>query len=293
MKIGFAWFRMGVIKTREEIELSEKMGETTEILTEEQLHEQDLQRIKDFKLMDDGFLNACFADNIPATELILRIILGKKDLIVNSVETQKTLKNLFGRSLRLDIKATDLMKKVYNVEVQRDDTGADPKRARYHGSLMDANIVEPGEKFQNIPETYVIFITERDYFEQRKPIYEADRYYRGKRNKLIPLNDGLHIVYVNGAYKGKSDIGTLAHDFRCTEPDDMYFKELAERARYFKKDEGGVKEMCKMLEDMRTDNSKQIALRMIADGKLSIEKIAEYTSLPVEVVKELAEKRIA
>ena len=284
---------MGVIKTREEIELSEKMGETTEILTEEQLHEQDLQRIKDFKLMDDGFLNACFADNIPATELILRIILGKKDLIVNSVETQKTLKNLFGRSLRLDIKATDLMKKVYNVEVQRDDTGADPKRARYHGSLMDANIVEPGEKFQNIPETYVIFITERDYFEQRKPIYEADRYYRGKRNKLIPLNDGLHIVYVNGAYKGKSDIGTLAHDFRCTEPDDMYFKELAERARYFKKDEGGVKEMCKMLEDMRTDNSKQIALRMIADGKLSIEKIAEYTSLPVEVVKELAEKRIA
>ena len=284
---------MGVIKTREEIELSEKMSETTEILTEEQLHEQDLQRIKDFKLMDDGFLNACFADNIPATELILRIILGKKDLIVNSVETQKTLKNLFGRSLRLDIKATDLMKKVYNVEVQRDDTGADPKRARYHGSLMDANIVEPGEKFQNIPETYVIFITERDYFEQRKPIYEADRYYRGKRNKLIPLNDGLHIVYVNGAYKGKSDIGKLAHDFRCTEPDDMYFKELAERARYFKKDEGGVKEMCKMLEDMRTDNSKQIALRMIADGKLSIEKIAEYTSLPVEVVKELAEKRIA
>ena len=284
---------MGVIKTREEIELSEKMSETTEILTEEQLHEQDLQRIKDFKLMDDGFLNACFADNIPATELILRIILGKTDLIVNSVETQKTLKNLFGRSLRLDIKATDLMKKVYNVEVQRDDTGADPKRARYHGSLMDANIVEPGEKFQNIPETYVIFITERDYFEQRKPIYEADRYYRGKRNKLIPLNDGLHIVYVNGAYKGKSDIGKLAHDFRCTEPDDMYFKELAERARYFKKDEGGVKEMCKMLEDMRTDNSKQIALRMIADGKLSIEKIAEYTSLPVEVVKELAEKRIA
>ena len=288
---------MGVIKAKEEMKLAEGKNEAVEILTEEQLHEQDLQRIKDFRLMDDDFLNACFADNIPATELMLRIILGKADLLVNSVETQKTLKNLFGRSLRLDIKAIDRLKKVYNVEVQRDNSGADPKRARYHGSLLDANVVEPGEQFENINETYVIFITEKDYFEQGKPIYEADRYYRGKRNKLILLNDGLHIVYVNGAYKGKNDIGKLMHDFLCSEPDDMFFKELADRARYFKKDEGGVKKMCKMLEDMRNEeairNSKKIALRMIADGKLSIEMIAQYTELPVEEVRKLAGEKSA
>jgi len=191
----------------------------------------------------EEILNACFADNIPATELMLRIILGKADLRVNSVETQKTLKNLFGRSLRLDIKAIDRLKKVYNVEDQRDNSGADPKRARYHGSLLDANVVEPGEQFENINETYVIFITEKDYFEQGKPIYEADR------------------------------------------------------ARYFKKDEGGVKKMCKMLEDMRNEeairNSKKIALRMIADGKLSIEMIAQYTELPVEEVRKLAGEKSA
>ena len=146
---------------------------------------------------------------------------------------------------------------MYNVEVQRDNSGADPKRARYHGSLLDANVVEPGEQFENINETYVIFITEKDYFEQ----------------------------------------GKLMHDFLCSEPDDMFFKELADRARYFKKDEGGVKKMCKMLEDMRNEeairNSKKIALRMIADGKLSIEMIAQYTELPVEEVRKLAGEKSA
>ena len=55
--------------------------------------------------------------------------------------------------------------------------------------------------------------------------------------------------------------------------------------------------MCKMLEDMRNEeairNSKKIALRMIADGKLSIEMIAQYTELPVEEVRKLAGEKSA
>ena len=93
------------------------------------------------------------------------------------------------------------------------------------------------------------------------------------------------------------DFRLMDDDFLCSEPDDMFFKELADRARYFKKDEGGVKKMCKMLEDMRNEeairNSKKIALRMIADGKLSIEMIAQYTELPVEEVRKLAGEKSA
>ena len=38
---------------------------------------------------------------------------------------------------------------------------------------------------------------------------------------------------------------------------------------------------------------KDNALRMITDGELSLEKIASYTDLPLETVKELAEKKSA
>ena len=43
------------------------------------------------------------------------------------------------------------------------------------------------------------------------------------------------------------------------------------------------------VEKTKIDN----ALRMIADGELTLEKIASYTDLPLETVKELAAKKTA
>ena len=65
-------------------------------------------------------------------------------------------------SVRLDILAVDRQNQVYNIEIQRDDKGAGVKRARYNSSLIDANVTEPGEQYQNLNETYVVFITEND-----------------------------------------------------------------------------------------------------------------------------------
>ena len=36
-----------------------------------------------------------------------------------------------------------------------------------------------------------------------------------------PFGDGEHILYVNGAYRGDSDLGRLMHDFSCTDAKDM------------------------------------------------------------------------
>lgn len=107
-----------------------------------------------------------------------------------------------------------------------------------------------------------------------------------------PFNDGEHIIYVNGANKdGATELGKLMHDFFCTDPDDMHFKELADKVRYFKEDEKGVAAMCKVMEDMRNEVQNEVrienARRMIADG-LSLEKVAEYSGLSMENVQELA-----
>ena len=59
--------------------------------------------------------------------------------------------------------AVDADNRVYNIEIQRSDKGAGAKRARYNSSLMDANVTEPGEKYENLCESYVIFITENGY----------------------------------------------------------------------------------------------------------------------------------
>ena len=110
-----------------------------------------LEIIRDFRLMDDTFMSKVFEDK-ECAELLLRVILGRDDLTVVRVVSQFELKNLQGRSARLDIFAVDNQGKQYDVEVQRNDEGAAPRRARYNSSLMDANSLLPGENYDNLPE---------------------------------------------------------------------------------------------------------------------------------------------
>lgn len=259
------------------------------VMNNEQQHQEDLQRLRGFRLIDDDFMNACFDNNIEGTELILRIILNKPDLQVKSVETQKLMKNLLGRDIWLDIDATDSNNVEYDIEVQRADKGADRKRARYHSSILDAHLLKPNEDFSSLPETYVIFITENDVLGKNQPIYTIERQIT---NIDEPFNDGEHIIYVNGANKDSAtELGKLMHDFFCTDPDDMHFKELADKVRYFKEDEKGVAAMCKVMEDMRNEVQNEVrvenARRMIDDG-LSLEKVAEYSGLSMDKVQEIA-----
>ena len=258
-------------------------------------HEEDLQRIRGLRLIDDDFMNACFDGNIEGTELILRIILGKSDIKVVNVHTQQVMKNLLGRDIWLDIDALDSEGKEYDIEIQRADKGAGFKRARYHSSILDAHTLKPNEDFAKLPETYIIFITENDVIGENEPIYIVERQIV---NIDKPFDDGEHIIYVNGANKdGTTELGRLMHDFMCTSPDDMNYKMLADKVRYFKEDEEGVKAMCKAMEDMRNEAVEkdriENAMTMIKDGKLSLEKIAEYTSLALDKVRELAAPKVA
>ena len=74
-----------------------------------------------------------------------------------------------------------------------------------------------------------------------------------------PFEDGGHILYVNGEYRGNSDIGKLMHDFNCTDTNDMNFERMADRTRYLKENPEGVSQMCKVIEDMRKEEREEAA----------------------------------
>nr|WP_300841100.1 hypothetical protein [uncultured Acetatifactor sp.] len=202
--------------------------------TTDQTHQQDLERLKSLRYMDDDFMSVCLADNFEGVELILRIISGQEDIKIKSVRTQEPLKNLQGRSAVLDVHAADSTDKEFDVEIQKKDAGA--KRARHNSSLLDAHILKPGDDTENIPDSYVIFITENDVMKGKQPIYPAERYVTIGESKVL-FGDGSHILYVNGKYRGNDEIRKLMHDFSCTNPNDMNYEALAEKARYFKQDE--------------------------------------------------------
>lgn len=264
------------------------------IQSAEEKREKIQKRIKGFRLFDDEFMTKCFEDDIECTELVLRIIMDKSDLKVKKAHVQHMIKNLQGRSITLDIDATDSEQKKYDIEIQRLDSGAKPKRARYHSSLLDANVLFTGDDTEELPETYVIFITENDVMGKDKPIYHINRFVEETGEKF---GDGSHILYVNGAYRDESPLGLLMKDFSCMNASDMYYKKLADRVRYFKEDEEGVNTMSgiveELMEEFIDDEKKESALRMLEDGKLSNQEIAKYLRLDIEVVETLEKKQKA
>ena len=259
--------------------------------------QENLQMLSKLRLLDVDLMTLVFDKNIEATELLLNIILQRDDLKVLEVVANMEYKNSMakGRSIIIDIYAKDMEGKIYDVEVQRADYGADYHRARFHSSMIDTKMLKEKQNFKEIHDSYVIFITENDVIGAGLSLYHIDRVIAETGEGFV---DGSHIIYVNGSYKNDSDpIGKLMHDFRCTRSEDMYYPLLAEQVSYFKETQGGRRIMCKAFEElaekraaeMATEMATEMAKRMIEIKKLSMEEIAICTGLPVDDIKELAE----
>jgi predicted transposase/invertase (TIGR01784 family) len=211
--------------------------------------EKYLETLKKMRLIDDTFFSACFDNNEEDVEYILRIILEKSDLKVLKVQTQKSVENMYGRSVRFDVFATDDAGKLYNIEVQRTDAGAVPTRARFNSSMLDYHRLKKKAKYKELPETYVIFFTENDVLKSGEKIYHIDRVVR-ETQKLF--EDGTHIIYVNGSYKGEEGkpLDDLIHDFFCINPEEMRHRQLAERVEFLKSNKSGVRKMSKIIQEI-------------------------------------------
>ena len=231
--------------------------------------QKDLERIQNYRLIDDTFMTVVFKDKA-CSQLLINRVLQRDDLKIIEVHTQDDLKNLWGRSVRLDILAIDSENVLYNIEVQRADKGASRKRARYNSSRMDSNVTEPGDEYEKLPETFVIFITENDYLGKQLPLYHVERVVQ-ETGELF--NDKEHIIYVNGQYRGNDPIGDLMHDFFCKNPDDMSNKLLAQSVRYYKTEEEGVSQMCKISEEIRNEGIEE-GMAKIVKGMMTSKGIS-------------------
>ncbi len=202
--------------------------------------------LKDLTIMNDIFMRNVLK-NRECLEYVLQVIMNNHDLKVVDDVIQKDYKNLQGRSAILDCVAMDADGRLMNMEIQQDNEGASPKRARYHSGLMDMNKLESGQDFDRLPESYVIFITRNDILGDDLPIYHINRTINetGK-----PFRDEAYIVYVNSSKQDDSELGQLMHDLHCKDADEIHSSTLAARVRMLKETERGVNDMCSEMEKL-------------------------------------------
>ena len=96
--------------------------------------------------------------------------------------------------------------------------------------------------------------------------------------QLVNLQNNLNLVLQ------RYDVELIDAQLFCIDPDDMNYKKLADKVRYFKEDEKGVAAMCKVMEDMRNDTARQTTVNHIRDImtnlKLTVEQAMDALNIP-------------
>ena len=242
--------------------------------------------IKNFTLMSDIFMRNVFKKR-ECLEYVLQVIMEKQDLHVIDQIIQKDYKNLQGRSAVMDCVARDSAGKQFDVEIQQDNEGASPKRARYHSGLMDMNTLNPGQDFEELPESYVIFITRDDILGYGLPIYHIDRQIKELEEAF---QDEAHIISVNSRKQDDTELGRLMHDLHCKKADEMHSPILAKRVYELKETQKGVELMCHEMEKIYREGmesgekrgelkAKKETILSLAEMGIPVDKIAKAVNL--------------
>ena len=228
-------------------------------------------------LFDDELMGRVFDRNAKATELVLRLILGRNIKVI-SVNGQEEIRNakVGGRNIILDVHAIDVAGEEMNIEVQGGSEGAHVRRARYHSSMLDTGMLKESQPLKELKDSYVIFIYKSDKFGKGLPLYHVDRYIKETEETF---GDGSHIIYVNGSYNGDDAIGKLVSDFHQTDSEKMYYSELADGVEHYKETEKGRGNMSEAVEKYAREYAEEC---VIVEKITSVKNLMNNMKLTLE-----------
>ena len=215
-----------------------------------------VEEARSFNLLSDTFMSVALRDQAAAQEVI-RIFTGIPDLKIVSLSTQVRLPRMVSHDAILDVVAEDSSGKIYNIEVQRADNLDHAKRVRYYGAMLDTACLEKGAGYEELPEVYVIYLSERDLWKAGKTVYTVEKKLSGTE---IPYSDGMHIIFANAEANDGTEIARTMQYFKVSDPMDQSHGALSKRVHYLKCEEGGRQEMCEISEKIYNEG--------VADGRI-------------------------
>lgn len=137
----------------------------------------------------DDILFQKLSENKGFCEELLQVLLEQERLELVKTTPQKNLRNIKGRSVIVDVLCEGVDRNYYNVEVQKQDNDNHEKRVRYNSSNVDTYITEKGIEYKELPDLYIIYISEFDIFKKGKTIYHVQRSIKETEDVV---NNGYH-----------------------------------------------------------------------------------------------------
>lgn len=243
------------------------------------------EQIQKMRPIDDTFFEVLIEDKLVCQE-ILRIVMEDASLEVLEVVPQRSIRNLGYRSVRLDAYCKLGDNSLCNIEVQRSNNDDQHRRARYNAASIVTRETDPGLHFRNIPDIYVIIISEFDIFHKGRMVYHTSQCIEETGDFI---SDGERRIYLNTENTDDSEIGLLMQAFKQTQVDSRKYPYMHRRIHHLKESEKGVGYMCEIMKEIVDEEIKEIAIRMLKKGS-SIEFVSECTELDYDYVKKLKDE---
>lgn len=151
--------------------------------------------LDELTLMDD-YMFAAVMRNKDILKRLLECILNINISRIEFLEAQKTEKTSYeSKGVRLDLYVVDENGIIYNVEIQTSDKRNLPKRMRYYQSAIDISVLNPGDDYNKLRNSYIIFICNYDPFEQNRYIYTFENTCR--EDPELKFGDEAYKIVVN------------------------------------------------------------------------------------------------
>ena len=215
-------------------------------------YEQKRRAVSGFNLMDDTFFAVVLEDKA-ACEYLLSALLGEPIKLIK-IKTQYSIRNIESHSVVLDAIAEDSKHRLFNVEIQIADNENHERRLRSYQAAIDWSYLQKGVDYKDIPELYMIFISDFDPFKKNKTCYEIGQYVK---NCDLDYNDGVHKLYFNTAVDDGSDISKLMQYLAHSDAANKNFGALSKAVAYHKINNKGVDTMCRAVEEYARERKKE------------------------------------
>ncbi|MBQ7370414.1 MAG: Rpn family recombination-promoting nuclease/putative transposase [Blautia sp.] len=125
-------------------------------------------------------------------------------------DIQKTLDFDFdAKSVRLDVYVKDEKGTVFNVEMQALNKDDLRKRSRYYQAMIDLDQMEKGADYENLAQSYIIFICDFDLFGENRYIYTFEN--RCLEDYELRLMDGTTKIFLNA----KGSVGDISKELKA------------------------------------------------------------------------------
>ncbi len=255
------------------------MGKDKEITFEEKK-----EKVRDFRPIDDAFFEV-LANDIDFCQEMLQILLADNELTVEDVIVQSSERNIYGRSVRLDVLCSIKNRGKCNVEVQRSDSDDHLRRVRFNASSITVRDSEARQSFKEIEDVIVVYISQFDIFKGNRVIYHVDSVIR-ETGEVIA--DGLERVFANTQVKDMTTASEYLDCFLRKEVNNPKFPELTNRMNYLKHQKGGLQAVCEVMEKYEKKAAEEANTK--ANVKAIKKMLKEYSATRESILEDYTEE---